>query len=289
MAKVFISYSSADRAEVIELKQALESIGFDIWFDQDAILPGGYYAADIATALQDIDVFLLMTSANSIGDTSRNVQGSAEVAKEVILAQSSSAIIIPIKLDNCWMDTASHKEFTYLLARTQWLDAGYCQTPEQFMQVAKRIAHTVETKEFTFNHDTTLDEIEQLLKKGLFAQANERMKANNFPEQASDRVALIESLLTLSGKNIGRISKLVADALVAKLMEVNDERVKHAALYLLGTLSVYYYQANAICDPTSGFVNIKVQAAKLPRLKAKYVMAVSHILPDNKYSLRWSH
>lgn len=288
MAKVFISYSSADRADVTELKQALENLGFDIWFDQDAILPGGYYAADIATALQDIDVFLLMTSANSIGDTSRNIQGSAEVAKEVILAQSSSAIIIPVKLDNCWMETASHKEFTYLLARTQWLDAGYCQTQEQYQQVAKRIAHTIENKAFTFNHDTTLDEIEQLLKKGLYSQASERMKANNFPEQANDRVVFINSLLELNGKSIGRISKLLADDLAAKLMEVRDERIKHAALYLLGTLSVYYYQANAIFDPTGGLANIKAQAAGLPRLKAKYVMAASHILPDNKYSLRWA-
>lgn len=289
MSKVFISYSSSDRPAVILLKEALEQLSYDVWFDQDAILPGGYYAKDIATALKDVDVFVLMTSANSIGDKANNITGSSEVAKEVVLAQSSPAVIIPVKLDDCWMETTTHDEFTYLLARTQWLDAGYCNSSSDFMDVAQRIDSALVSGNFKFNHDTTLDEIDKLLKAGLFSQARSRMNANTFPDIASDRVVLINAILALSEQPISSLSKIKVDNLVRDLVQIRNESIRPAALYLQGALSTFYYQMNAVYDPTGGLASLKREAAELGRLKAKYVMSIAHLLPTtNQYSLQWA-
>jgi hypothetical protein len=291
MRKIFISYSSKDREKVSHLKNALDSLNkFEVWFDQEAILPGGYYAKDITTAIRDVDIFLLITSENSIGNKPRGIIGSDEVATELALAKNNGALIIPIKLDNFWIDTTSHPEFEYLLSRSQWLDAVYCQNQDDFLDVAKRVDNAVSNGSFKFEYGQVLDEIETLLKKGNFARAKSRLQNNVFPREADDRVLLISVVLTLKTQSIRNFSQKYIDTISQEISEITDPTVKHFSLYLLGVISQFFYRKNAIFDKTIGVENLKQQSLNLEtgRLKAKYPMMVEHILPpDNGFALYW--
>ena len=289
MNKVFVSYSSVDRPFVMELKAALESFSFDVWVDKESILPGQYYAGVIPKPIREADVFLLVMSASSIGDKKNNIVGSEEVAKEVVLAQHSSAIKIPIALDDCWLkDNATHDEINYLLALSQCLDAKYCETTADYCNVALQIKNSLDNKSFVFSYITTLKEIERLLQKGEFCKAKSRIEINLFPEVAADNVAIIDILISMSERKIRDFSKREVDIITDKLKHIKDPAFIPSALYVLGVLSQFYYDVNAISDPTGGVSALKVSASAFGEVNPRHRHAVSYMLPKpNQFSLLW--
>lgn len=289
MRKVFISYSSKDRSTVIKLKEALERQGnSQLWFDQDAIMAGGYYAKDIADAIRDIDVFLLVVSKHSVGNTNENIYGSDEVSNELALAKAAGALIIPVKLDGSWLETTTHSDFKYLMARTQWLDALWCQSDQDYDEVAAKIEEALTKGNFQFDYQVTLDEIDALLKNREFAKADARLRQNVFPDAADERVFLAQCIVTLAQKPIRDSSHVMVDGMVAKLKQVKDPTLQTVSIYLQAVLSQFFYSANALADITGGFDQLKARAAGFERIKAKYTLMIEALLPpQNGFALKW--
>jgi len=65
MAKVFLSYSSKDRADAQKLSDLLREKGVDVWIDQLEIRVGDSLTEKIGEAIKDADFILVMLSHNS--------------------------------------------------------------------------------------------------------------------------------------------------------------------------------------------------------------------------------
>ena len=93
IAKVFISYSSAneDFAELVKMK--LEEVGFSIWKDTNQLMAGDEWRNVIDTALLDANVILVLLDENSAN--------SPYVTYEWAFALGSGKIIIPLLVEDC--------------------------------------------------------------------------------------------------------------------------------------------------------------------------------------------
>lgn len=289
MKKIFISYSSKDRSKVQEIKASIDRLDkYKLWFDQEAILPGGYYAKDIANAIRNIDVFLLVVSQYSVGDKTRNIAGSDEVANELALARAHGALIIPIKLDGSWINTTTHAEFEYLMARSQWLETVSCQSTSDYDAIAKLLEKAIDQGEFRFDSQHTLDEIDVLLKQGEFIKAETRINNNVFPESAGDRLILMNTIIDLSKKPLKNFSQQFIDERVSQISLIKNDALQPFKLYLLGVLSHFFYQRNALVDPTGGIATLKNQAKCIGKLKPKYILMTEKLLPNhNGFASMW--
>jgi hypothetical protein len=63
---VFLSYASEDRERVARIRDAFESAGIRVWFDQRALEPGDEYKAMIREAIEKCTFFFPCLSANSL-------------------------------------------------------------------------------------------------------------------------------------------------------------------------------------------------------------------------------
>jgi hypothetical protein len=63
---VFLSYASEDRERVARIRDALESAGIQVWFDQRALEPGDEYKDVIREAIEKCTIFFPCLSANSL-------------------------------------------------------------------------------------------------------------------------------------------------------------------------------------------------------------------------------
>lgn len=103
----FISYSSKDEGEAIEIRNLLLEKGFDCWMAPDSIPPGSDYAKEIPNGIEESGAFLLLLSLNA--------QSSVWVPKELCYALEKRKIVVPLKMDNCEMT----KQFSFLLSNVQ--------------------------------------------------------------------------------------------------------------------------------------------------------------------------
>ncbi|HEV3154860.1 MAG TPA: TIR domain-containing protein [Candidatus Baltobacteraceae bacterium] len=104
MHRVFISYASPDYSLADAVCRTFERAGIDCWIAPRDILPGEDWAAAIAPAIERTGIFLIVLSAHA--------SASAEVRREVHLAQRSKKRVIPF-----WIDSAEPSgALQYLLA-----------------------------------------------------------------------------------------------------------------------------------------------------------------------------
>ena len=62
----FISYSRRDAAFVIELKNALERRGRNVWIDADDIPPGAPWRRELGSGIEAADSFVFVISPDSL-------------------------------------------------------------------------------------------------------------------------------------------------------------------------------------------------------------------------------
>ncbi len=120
----FISYSSKDEENAIEIRNLLVEKGFDCWMAPDSIPPGSDYAKEIPNGIEESGAFLLLLSINS--------QSSVWVPKELCYALEKRKIVIPFKMDNCEMT----KQFSFLLSNVQMVNS--CDSVD-LLHILKRI------------------------------------------------------------------------------------------------------------------------------------------------------
>lgn len=108
MKRVFISYSSDDRAAVAALVQHLEAAGLDVWFDQE-ISGGQAWWSTILEHLRACEVMVAMVTDASVA--------SAACRSEVAYARALGKTVIPVRLGPLGPDDAPSA-----LQELQWID-----------------------------------------------------------------------------------------------------------------------------------------------------------------------
>ena len=64
--KVFLSHSKSDKATARKIAQGLVELGFDIWFDEWVLQPGGNWAKEVGKALESADAMVVLVSPDSM-------------------------------------------------------------------------------------------------------------------------------------------------------------------------------------------------------------------------------
>jgi hypothetical protein len=102
LLRVFLCHSSTDKAQVRNIFQNLQSIDYvDPWFDEEKLLPGQKWQAEIPKAVRTSDVILVCLSKNSV-DKIGYVQKEIKIALDVADEQPEGSIfIIPVRLEEC--------------------------------------------------------------------------------------------------------------------------------------------------------------------------------------------
>lgn len=111
-SKVFVCHSSTDKTLAHQVCQDLESEGVTCWIAPRDVAPGAQWAAELAGAIDDCGVFLLIFTSNS--------NGSSQVLREVERAVRRDKIIVNYRSD----DVPCSSALDYYLAVHQWFDPG---------------------------------------------------------------------------------------------------------------------------------------------------------------------
>ena len=107
---VFISYASVDRERVLPLVDRLERAGVKTWIDREGIHGGANYALEIAEAIEQASVLVLMCSEASLA--SRNVK------QEIALGWRFEKPYLPLLLEPVEIP----KDVAYWLEAAQWVE-----------------------------------------------------------------------------------------------------------------------------------------------------------------------
>lgn len=108
--KLFFSYSRKDSEKVDALCVILDQMDIPYWIDRDGVFSGSNFKELIVKAISTTDIVLFLSSENS--------NRSANVAKEISIADQYDKIIIPVRLDSSPM----HPKIAYDLAGIDFLD-----------------------------------------------------------------------------------------------------------------------------------------------------------------------
>jgi hypothetical protein len=107
---VFISYSSQDRARVLEIAEQLENSGITVWIDRNRIPGGTNYGPEIVKGIKECGVLALMCSDNSL--RSKNVK------QEIQLAWKYTKPYLPLLLEQI----SFPEQIEYWLEGWQWIE-----------------------------------------------------------------------------------------------------------------------------------------------------------------------
>ena len=107
---VFVSYASADQAQVTALVADLERASIPVWLDQTGIPGGANYGPEIVAAIRESGALLVCCSAAAFA--SRNVR------QEVALAWKHERPILPLLLER----VAAPDDLAYWLEAAQWVE-----------------------------------------------------------------------------------------------------------------------------------------------------------------------
>ncbi|MBS1903817.1 MAG: TIR domain-containing protein [Bacteroidetes bacterium] len=107
MADIFISYSRNDSEQALALVDRLRAHGMTVWIDQHGLEAATSWSKEIANALQQCDVMLLLLSSTAVS--------SVNVAKELSAASQLHKRIVPVQLERVELQG----EFLYHLSGLQ--------------------------------------------------------------------------------------------------------------------------------------------------------------------------
>lgn len=108
---VFVSYSSADRILADAIVHELEAERIECWIASRNILPGTNYAEAIVTAIQDVEVMVVIVS----DDANR----SDHVPREIERAAARNVSLVPFRV----ADIEPSPSLQYFLSSQHWLHA----------------------------------------------------------------------------------------------------------------------------------------------------------------------
>lgn len=112
--RVFLSYAHADITPIRKLYEDLSNEGFEVWFDEESLIPGQEWKSEIERALENSDVVLVCLSNNSVSKEGF-VQREFKFALDKTLEMTEDGIfLIPVRLEECKVPSK--------LSRYHWVD-----------------------------------------------------------------------------------------------------------------------------------------------------------------------
>lgn len=108
--KIFISYSRKDDEKARGICGLLNEMDIAYWIDINGVFSGANFKEEIVNAISSSEIVLFLSSKNS--------NSSANVAKEISIADKCQKIIIPVRLDN----SAMNPKIEYDLAGIDFVD-----------------------------------------------------------------------------------------------------------------------------------------------------------------------
>lgn len=291
MKKLFLSYSSQDRELALSIKESLEIEGYEVWFDQVMIAGGEHYADRIPNGLYGSELFLVLCTKNSMGDSRQNIIGSREVIKEIELAQRYGCKILRLKADNT-PDCAFDNAYQYHLSVIQWLDICAAVALKDFKSIAANILDVSNGLVSKSLDSQYIKQSISALKSNNPANAIIILEHHSFHDSYLDEVNYLLLMAKLQKSvqvaPLRKLTKVQVDSFVAAFGAHLKTEMNTAAAYVLGILSRHYYQENFIADQTRGFEWLKSFAHGKGGVKAKYKRIAETILPENnRFSLDW--
>jgi hypothetical protein len=142
--KIFISYSYADKEFVEWLKNELENLDFEIWYDQEEIQVGDSIIDRINTGIHSSDAFIIVLS-----DSSKNSDWvKYEFNSAVLLSAIKKGIkVLPIKIDDSEIPADL----------SGYLYADFSKNKEQGLQIIKKSLGQITKAEYEFKDWSNFD------------------------------------------------------------------------------------------------------------------------------------
>ena len=133
--RVFVCHASDDKPAVREVVAHLKHDGFDVWLDEERLLPGADWEYQIACAIAETDVVLVCLSSASVSKTGfvqREVVAALKHAEE---RPEGAIFLIPVRLSECSVPRR--------LRKWQWVDlfgsGGYNRLSDSLRQLSARL------------------------------------------------------------------------------------------------------------------------------------------------------
>jgi len=107
--RVFLCHASNDKPRVRELYRRLKADGFDVWLDEERLLPGQDWQREIAKAVRISDVVIVCLSPISVskaGYVQNEIKFSLDIADE---QPEGTIFLIPLKLQECQVPERLHR------------------------------------------------------------------------------------------------------------------------------------------------------------------------------------
>lgn len=122
MIRIFLAHAKEDAVAVKHLYKRLKQEGFHPWLDEEDLLPGQNWRAEIPKAIKQSDVFIACLSKQSISKR-------GYVQRELRMALNAWAdrppgetYLIPLRLDECKIPELRQEEYGINLQDAQWVN-----------------------------------------------------------------------------------------------------------------------------------------------------------------------
>src|SRR5215472_8682604 len=98
---IFLCHASEDKPGVRTLAKRLRADGFDPWMDEERLLPGQDWDAEISKAVAEADAVLVClssTSVDKVGYVQKELRRLLDIAE---YQPDGRVFLIPVRLENC--------------------------------------------------------------------------------------------------------------------------------------------------------------------------------------------
>ena len=137
--QIFLCHSSEDKGKVRSLYDELVRFGYSPWLDEEKLLPGQDWKAEIKKALRKTDVVIVVLSKRAV-TKSGFVQAEVKYALDLAEEQPEGAIfIIPLRTEECRVPER--------LSQWQWVDYFRKNGRDQLFRALHTRAVTLEFRE----------------------------------------------------------------------------------------------------------------------------------------------
>jgi len=99
--KIFLSHASEDKDQVRGFYAKLQRDGYEVWLDEEILLPGQEWRKEISKAVRETDVVLVFVSRHLITKTGFIQDEIALALNEVGKRTAESIFVIPVLLEDC--------------------------------------------------------------------------------------------------------------------------------------------------------------------------------------------
>ena len=136
---IFVSYSHKDEDKVAQICEKLISLGFTLWRDRDALLPGQDWEFEISKAMRSAAGALVFISRSWVTDRSYVNKELRELVNILGQYPTGKVFIVPVRLD----DSESPESLKHI----QWIDVepnGMAKIEQSLRLLTKPDSPTVE-------------------------------------------------------------------------------------------------------------------------------------------------